>query len=187
MLKICYGCESDFPDGIVRYELSKIPENSYLYTYNSKANHKVKCLATEVDFRVIVFDCPDDNKISGIIEILNICNIVILFYNDIQYANGLDLIKKVCIAYKIPLKIIYSNNKTAYKFNNYPRPLRNIRSIDYMKIAYHREENINTNYDRRNALFNLMIHYDNISSKKKDKRIVILEPKFHRQRFALSH
>lgn len=173
MLKVCYGCESNFPPEVFEKEIKKIDTNSYLYSFNSTGNNQAKCLATKRDFRVIMYDCSDRNKISGIIQILNICDIVVLFYDEIQYNTGFDLITKCCHAYKIPIKVVHSNGDTK-KFNSYPKPSGKMREIDYRKINYNREENINDTYDRREALFKLMTNYDRISGKKKSRQIILI-------------
>ena len=187
MLKVFYATEINFPVNIVEKEFNKYDEETtYMYSFNSIANNICRSIATTKNIRVIMHDCSDENKISGIIEILNNCNIVILFYDEIQYNTGLDLIKKCCIAYKIPIKIINSN--TCYKrFNSFPKPLYTIRNIDYRKINYIREENVNKFYDKKEALFNLMVNYDKVSMKKKSRQICLLETtsnlRFNNDRF----
>lgn len=181
MNKICYACESNFPVSVIEAELSKIPEDSYLYTFHSAGNSIVKSLATSLDFRVIVINCDEQKKISGIVEILNFCNSVILFYNEIQYSNGLDLIKTICLGYKIPLRIVRSNC-VSVSYNNYPRPSTKERNIDYRKINYVREENINTKYDKTASLFNLMSNYDRASAKKKSRSVIRIDAEVYIKR-----
>lgn len=175
MLKVCYGSELKFPTTIIENEFSKYDnDTTYMYSFNSVGNNIAKSIATNNNIRVIMSDCSDTNRISGIIELLNRCNIVLLFYDEIQYSTGLDLIKQCCIVYKIPLKIINSNNDSK-KFNSYPKPKLSVRNIDYRKINYKREENKNDLYDKEVALFKIMTSYDRISSKKKSKQIRLLE------------
>lgn len=187
MLKVCYATERNFPVKILEDEITKYDEETtYMYSFNSIGNNVAKSIATTKNIRVIMHDCSDNNRISGIIEILNNCNIVILFYDEIQYNTGLDLIKKCCIAYKIPIKIINSNGHNK-RFNSFPKPLYSVRNIDYRKINYTREENINNLYDKKEALFNIMVNYDKINARKKSKQIRLLETtsnlRFNNDRF----
>lgn len=187
MLKVCYATERNFPVKILEDEITKYDEETtYMYSFNSIGNNVAKSIATTKNIRVIIHDCSDNNRISGIIEILNNCNIVILFYDEIQYNTGLDLIKKCCIAYKIPIKIINSNGHNK-RFNSFPKPLYSVRNIDYRKINYTREENINNLYDKKEALFNIMVNYDKINARKKSKQIRLLETtsnlRFNNDRF----
>lgn len=175
MLKVCYAAEFKFPTNIIEKEFGKYSEdNTYLYSFNSIGNNVAKSIATNNNLRVVMHDCSDANKISGIIELLNNCNIVVLFYDEIQYNTGLDLIKQCSIVYKIPIKIINSNNETK-KFNNFPKPKYSLRNIDYRKINYKREENINDLYDKQTVLFNIMSNYERFNSKKKSRQICLLE------------
>ena len=173
-MKFFCASEYGFPGDCIREVISsKVAAEDYVYSFHSSPNEIIRRCCSEFDIRCQFVNNSTEQGIDGIIKQFNICNKVILFYNNIEYGTGLDLLFKFCLKYKKPLILVNGKMKiTNYKSKTITNEKVKIEDIHYTRGRY-----INDKYDEDTALFKLKTSYNNINEKKLKRRTILLKRK----------
>lgn len=173
-MKIFCASEFGFPEDYIRKVISsKLTEDDYVFSFHSSPNEIIRKCCSEFDIRCQFVSNSTEQSVDGIVKQFNSCSKVILFYNNIEYGTGLDLLFRLCLKYKKSLILLHGKMKISnFKSRDTTNTKVKIEDIHYMRTRY-----INDRYDRQNALFNLMVNYDNIHAKRLKRRTILLKRK----------